>query len=81
MAWNSAILVLFTGWQTDKEIPGLQMAPTASKVSQIWNLVTRIHSSNRGMEIVRSTNGVDGKDVSKSECLPVMGKIEAYALA
>jgi hypothetical protein len=65
MAWNPAILALSTGWQTDKAIPGLQMAPKASKVSQIWNLVTRIYSSKRGMEIVRSTNGVDGRGCFK----------------
>jgi hypothetical protein len=38
----------YTGWQTDKTIPGLQMAPKAPKISQIRNLVTRIHSL-RGM--------------------------------
>jgi hypothetical protein len=31
MAWNPAIPAFSTGWQTDKVIPGLQMAPKASK--------------------------------------------------
>ena len=34
-----------TEWQADEMIPGLKMAPKASKVSPIRNLVTRIHSS------------------------------------
>ena len=55
-----------TGWQTDKVIPGLQMAPKASKVSSIRNLVTRIHSlKKKGMKIARSTNGVDGRGCFK----------------
>jgi len=33
-----------TGWQTDEMIPGLKMAPKASKVSLIWNLVNPICS-------------------------------------
>ena len=32
MAWNPAILTTFTGWQTDKAIPGLKMTPKALKV-------------------------------------------------
>ena len=31
MAWNPAIPAFSTGKQTDKVIPGLQMAPKASK--------------------------------------------------
>jgi hypothetical protein len=54
-----------TGWQTDKAILGLKMAPKASKVSLIRNLVTRMHSSKRGMEVTRPTNGVDGRGCFK----------------
>ena len=69
MARNLAILAQSTGWQTDKAIPGLQMAPKASKVSQIRNLVTCMHPSKRGMKIVRSTNGVDGRGCFKKRML------------
>jgi len=54
-----------TEWQTDKTILGLKMAPKASKVSLVRNLVTRIHSSKRGMEVARPTNGVDGRGCFK----------------
>ena len=50
-----------TEWQADEMIPGLKRAPKVSKVSPIRNLVTRIHSSKRGMEVVRPTNDADGK--------------------
>ena len=81
MAWNPAILDLSTGRQTDKAIPGLQMAPKASKVSQIWNLVTRIHSSKRGMEIVRPTNGVDGRGCFKKRMLACNGQDRGTCLS
>jgi len=63
-----------TEWQADEMIPGLKRAPKASKVSPIRNLVTRIHSSKRGMEIVRSTNGVDGRGCFKKRMLACNGQ-------
>ena len=59
-----------TEWQADEMIPGLKMAPKASKVSPIRKLVTRIHSSKRGMEVVRPTNGADGRGCFKKR-MPV----------
>ena len=59
-----------TEWQADEMIPGLKMAPKTSKVSPIRNLVTRIHSSKRGMEVVRPTNGADGRGCFKKR-MPV----------
>ena len=76
---ESGYSVMSSVWQTDKAILGLQMAPKASKVSQIWNLVTRIHSSKRGMEIVRSTNGVDGRGCFKKRMLARNGQDKANA--
>jgi hypothetical protein len=59
-----------TEWQAYEMILGLKMAPNASKVSPIRNLVTRIHSSKRGMEVVRPTNGADGRGFQKANtCL------------
>ena len=69
MAWNPAIPGFYTGWQTDTTVPGLQMPPKAPKISQLRNLVTRIHSL-RGMEVVRLTNGVDGRGCFKKR-MPV----------
>ena len=54
----------YTGWQTDMTVPGLQMAPKAPKISQLRNLVTRMHSL-RGMKVARPTNGVDGRGCFK----------------
>jgi hypothetical protein len=62
-----------TGWQADETISGLKMAPKTSKVSLIRNLVTRIHSSKRGMEVVRPTNGADGRGCFKKLMLVCNG--------
>ena len=69
-----------TGWQADETIPGLKMAPKASKVSPIRNLVTRIHTIREVWKLWGLQTVQTGEDVSKSECLSVMDRIEASAL-
>ncbi len=61
-------------------VPGLQMAPKTSTIifdAELGNPYTLL---TRGMEVVRPKDGVDGQDVPRSECLPVMGGIEVYTL-
>ena len=68
MAWNPAILILFAGWQTDKAIPGLQMAPKASISSLIWNLVSP-KCSPMGRIPAKDDDGIEGRGISKKRML------------
>jgi hypothetical protein len=57
------------------------MAPTASQSIPDMELGNPYTFLTRGMKAVRPTNSVDGKDVTRSKCLLVIGRIEANALA
>jgi len=59
----------------EQMVPGPKMAPKASTLSIVRNLVTRMRSSkevgtSRGEPITQT-----GEEAAKSECLPVMGGI------
>ena len=61
-------------------IPGSKMAPTASELSKLRNLVTRMCSSSEVRSSREQLMAQAGEDVSKSESLPAMGRTEADAL-
>lgn len=61
-------------------VPGSKMAPTASELSKLRNLVTRMCPSSEVRSSREQLMAQTGEDVSKSESLLVIGRKEAGAL-
>lgn len=74
----------YTGWQTDTRFPVYRWLLQRQKkkknisVTELGNPYTLLkrYESRETYKWCKT-----GEDVSKSECLPVMGKIEVYASA
>jgi hypothetical protein len=80
MAWNPAILVFTQDGKrthgsrsTDGSYSAKKKKKKKKKISQLRNLVTRIHSL-RGMKVARPTNGVDGRGCFKKRMLACNGQ-------
>jgi len=57
-------------------IPGSKMAPTAFTIISGMELGNPYTPLNRGMEVVRPTEGVDGTGCPKKQMPSVTGRIE-----
>ena len=66
--------------RTDIEAPGPEVGPKSSKLSLIWNLVTRIDSSFEVVTSRERTMVKTGEESPKSESRSVMARIGAFAL-
>lgn len=61
-------------------VPGSKMAPTASELSKLRNLVTRMCSSSEVRSSREQLMAQTEEDVSKSESLSATGRTEVVAL-
>lgn len=73
----------FTGCQTDGTVPGLKMAPKASKKkilsdTELGNPYTLL---KRGMEVARPTNSVDGRGCFKKRTPAYNGQDRGLCLS